>query len=88
MLQIQATSEFEADFRRMARSGKDTTLFWELVSLLAEQKNIPTEYRDHELSGRWRGVRDIHIESDWLLLYQITENELILVRTGSHEELF
>ncbi len=61
MLHILTTSEFEADFRRMTRLGKDTTLFWELVALPANQELIPTEYRDRELSGRWRGIRDIDL---------------------------
>lgn len=81
MLHIQTTSEFKADFRRMTRLGKDSTLFWELVELLANKDHIPEEYRDRELSGKWSGIRDIHIEADWLLLYQISDNDLVLVRT-------
>jgi len=88
MLRIQTTSEFESDFRRIRRLGKDPELFWELVAILANEELIPAEYRDHELSGRWSGIRDVHIETDWLLLYQIVGSDLVLVRTGRHKDLF
>ena len=78
----------DAKNRRMMRLGKDSNLFWEVVAILANEELIPTEYRDHELSGRWSGIRDIHIEADWLLLYQITGSDLVLVRTGKHKDLF
>lgn len=88
MLEVKTTTQFETDFQRMVRSGSDSDLFWAVVELLASEESIPEEYRDHELEGEWAGVRDIHVEADWLLLYQISEQDLILIRTGTHLDLF
>ena len=60
----------------------------ELILLLVEQKALPARYRDHPLSGNWKHHRDSHIEPDWLLIYKIDENDLYLVRTGTHSDLF
>jgi len=72
----------------MIRSGGDPDLFWAVVELIAAEQEIPKEYRDHELEGDWAGVRDIHIEADWLLLYRISGRDVILIRTGTHLDLF
>lgn len=60
----------------------------ELVSLLLAEAPLPDRYRDHPLKGSWRGYRDAHIEPDWLLIYRVAGDELHLVRTGSHADLF
>jgi len=88
MLEVKTTDKFEADFKRMLRAGNDPDLFWAVVELLASEDDVPSEFRDHELQGEWAGVRDIHIEPDWLLLYQRSATELILVSTGRHLDLF
>ena len=51
---------------------------------------LKTKYKDHALSGNWQGYRELHIESDWLLIYKINKDVVILtlVRTGSHDQLF
>jgi len=49
---------------------------------------LEEKYRDHPLTGNWRGYRDCHIQPDWLLIYRIADVELQLIRTGSHAELF
>ena len=49
---------------------------------------LDEKYRDHALVGNWQDCRECHIKPDWLLIYQLKENELILVRTGSHSDLF
>lgn len=56
--------------------------------MLANDEPLDERHRDHALIGDYEGCRDCHITPDWLLIYQITETELILVRTGSHSELF
>jgi mRNA interferase YafQ len=60
----------------------------ELISLLIEGNPLPPRYRDHPLSGEWKQYRDSHIESDWLLIYKTEGNDLHLVRTGTHSDLF
>jgi mRNA interferase YafQ len=61
-----------------------------VVKMLANGEPLPKEYRDHELKGTYSGHRECHIEPDWLLIYKISEQVLVLslVRTGSHSKLF
>lgn len=59
-----------------------------VLALLTAGKELPLQYRDHALTGKWRGFRDCHIEPDWVLLYKIDGEILHLTRTGSHAELF
>ena len=63
-------------------------LFQTVLELLAKEEVLPAKYKDHSLSGKWKGHRECHIEPDWLLIYQTTEDELILIATGSHDDLF
>jgi mRNA interferase YafQ len=60
----------------------------EVLAMLIEAGPLPSRVNDHALTGEWRGWRDLHIEPDWLLLYKIDGNDLILARTGSHADLF
>jgi mRNA interferase YafQ len=60
----------------------------ELILLLLAGDTLPERYMDHPLKGNWKGYRDVHIEPDWLLLYRVAADELHLVRTGSHADLF
>ena len=59
-----------------------------LLAALIRQSSLPARYRDHPLRGNWRDYRELHIEPDWLLIYRIKGDELQLVRTGSHADLF
>ncbi|MGE0085861.1 MAG: type II toxin-antitoxin system YafQ family toxin [Desulfococcaceae bacterium] len=60
----------------------------EVLSLLAEQRLLPSSCKDHKLKGEWQDFRECHIESDWLLIYFIRYEELRPVRVGTHSELF
>ena len=59
-----------------------------VLALLIKEKPLPARYNDHPLKGEWTGFRDLHIEPDWLLLYAVEGNELLLARTGTHADLF
>jgi mRNA interferase YafQ len=59
-----------------------------VVELLAETGALPSGYRPHKLSGEWKGVWECHVEPDWLLIYQITPAEVVVIRTGTHTDLF
>lgn len=59
-----------------------------LLTLLLEQRAVPSSYKDHLLRGNWNGYRDAHIEPDWLLIYRVSGDELQLARTGTHADLF
>ena len=62
----------------------------EVISILANQEPLPEKFRDHSLLGKYTGCRECHITPDWLLIYEIDGDELILylTRTGSHSDLF
>lgn len=81
---------FKKDLKRIMRRGYNIELLKKVIDLLAKQELLPEKYRDHNLSGDYIGYRECHITPDWLLVYQIRENELILVltRTGTHSDLF
>lgn len=73
----------------MAASGRySVNDFLTIVDCLAKDESLPEKFRDHALIGEWKGYRECHIKPDWLLIYRKTDTELILVRTGSHSELF
>ncbi len=88
MRTIVRKSRFKKDFKKLLSSGKDLEKLAEIIRLLANDELLAERHRDHALIGDYEGCRECHITPDWLLIYQITETELILVRTGSHSELF
>jgi mRNA interferase YafQ len=85
---VVTTSGYGRDARLAQRRGKQMSKLDELVQLLVRGDTLPERYRDHALSGDWVNYRECHIEGDWLLIYKVTENNLILVRTGTHSDLF
>lgn len=90
MYKIVYTNRMKRDVRQMKKRGKDIGKLVNILSLLASGSPLPLQYKDHALSGSLRDFRECHIESDWLLMYQIYEDVLILsaVATGSHADLF
>jgi mRNA interferase YafQ len=87
-LALLSTTAFEKDLKRVGKQGRNLDKLESVVVLLQQQRPLPTRCRPHPLRGNWTGHWDCHLEPDWLLLYRVTETELILVRTGSHSELF
>jgi mRNA interferase YafQ len=87
-LALLTTTAFERDLRRVEKRGKDLDRLEVIVNQLQAGKSLPSRCRPHALRGNWAGHWDCHVEPDWLLLYRVTDAELILVRTGSHAELF
>lgn len=91
MLTIKYQAAFKRDYKRIVkRGGYDTRLLEQVIELLAEQKPLPEKFRDHDLTGNYKGCRECHIQPDWLLVYEVNNDELILylIRTGSHSDLF
>ena len=88
MLTPVRSTQFKRDVKRLEKRGKDLSNLRTLLWLLIERQPLPAYYSDHPLKGNRRGYRDAHIEPDWLLLYRVVGNELHLVRTGSHADLF
>ena len=90
MLTIKYETAFKKDFKRIVKRGYDIRLMEKVVTILANGENLPEKYKDHSLSGDYSDCRECHITPDWLLIYQIDGNELILylTRTGTHSDLF
>ncbi len=74
----------------MQKRGYNLDLLTEIIQCLAEGQSLPAKNRDHALSGNFAGCRECHIAPDWLLIYEISDNELFLylTRTGTHSDLF
>ena len=88
MRTIHRTSQFKKDVKRMGKRGKKFEEFKEVIRRLAAGVTLDAKYREHVLVGQYKGTRECHIEPDWLLIYELTESELILIRTGTHSDLF
>ena len=88
MRELIFKKKFSKDVERMKRSGRDMNRLGEVLDLLADGKPLSPNNRDHPLIGNLKGYRECHLGGDWLLIYQLTSEEAILVRTGSHTELF
>ena len=72
----------------MLRRNKDQAKLFQVVETLLAGRPLPAKHRDHPLTGNWTNRRDCHIEPDWLLIYQLRGDDLILERTGSHSDLY
>ena len=90
MLEIVPSNRFKKDLKLALRRGYNMELIETVVNKLAEGIPLEPKYKDHELSGDFRGLRECHISPDWLLIYQVIDNELVLYlsRTGTHSDLF
>lgn len=88
MLIIKYETTFKKDYKRIVKRGYDISLFETVVNILANKEPLPLKYKD--LCGNFKGFRECHITPDWLLIYRINDNELILylTRTGTHSNLF
>ncbi len=88
-LSISATNKFKRDLKRAKARHWDMNRLKEVVGLLAEEQPLPAKFRDHGLSNNWTGYRECPIEPDWLLVYRIDGEALVLVlsRTGTHSDL-
>lgn len=89
-LQIIWTSRFKKDYKLAIKRGLDINLLDNVIRLISAGHSLPEEYCDHQLTGNWKGFRECHIEPDWLLIYRIEKNILVLTlsRTGTHSDLF
>ena len=90
MLTIEFSSQMKRGVKKMKKRGKDIAKLTQTLAILATEKALPPQYRDHQLKGSLTDFRECHIEPDWLLMYQIFEDKLILscMATGTHDDLF
>ena len=88
MRRIAQRKQFRADLKRLRRLRKDIEDLIAVVEMLAEDGVLPPSYRAHKLSREWAGVWECHIEANWLLIYRVARDEVLLIRTGTHDDLF
>lgn len=90
MLTLKTTAKFRKDYKRIKSQGKDMSLLENVIDTLLEEKPLEAKHRDHPLSGSYIGFRECHILPDWLLIYAVNHEQLILTasRTGTHSDLF
>ncbi len=92
MLKPEFTGKFKKDYKIAVKRGLKPKLLEDVITLLISEKPLPEKYHDHPLTNSkdYIDVRECHIEPDWLLIYKIIKDRLILrlIRTGSHSDLF
>ncbi|MCD7739968.1 MAG: type II toxin-antitoxin system YafQ family toxin [Candidatus Gastranaerophilales bacterium] len=74
----------------MQKRSYDMSKFKHIIEILQTGKELSPKYLDHSLTGKYKGCRECHIQPDWLLVYRIIEDELVLLlmATGTHSDLF
>ena len=87
---IVLTSMFKKDLKLAKKRGYDLSLLSNVVNTLANGQPLANKHKDHSLIGNYKGCRECHITPDWLLIYEVSDNELILylTRTGTQSDLF
>lgn len=92
MLKPVFTGQFKRDYKLAVKRGCDSRALETVVAILCNEQPLPAQYRDHALvhSRKYKAMRECHITPDWLLIYQIVQDQLHLklIRTGSHSDLF
>ena len=88
--QVITTNQFRKDYKQAVKRGLRTDLLDDIVRKLANGEALPKKNYDHQLSGNWAGFRECHIQPNWLLVYKIQDDILVLTlsRTGTHADLF
>lgn len=87
---VKVTTKFKRDYKLAIKRGRNIQLLEDVVAALAQGIALPEKYKDHALTGNFVGYRECHIQPDWLLLYRLEDDVLVLTlsRTGSHSDLF
>ena len=88
MLKIRYENTFKKDYKKIIKRGYDIKKLQLILKLIMEEIQLPKKYKDHYLIGNYKNCKECHIEPDWLLIYRISNSNLILIRTGSHSDLF
>ena len=87
---LETTTQFRKDYKRIKKRGYNLELLKKVLDTLMDEKPLDAKHRDHALIGEYTGFRECHIQPDWLLIYRISQDRMILVasRTGTHSDLF
>lgn len=89
MYQLDYTNAFSKDLKKIRKRGYDLARLKYVVDKLQRKEALEPRFKDHSLTGNWDGYRECHIQPDWLLIYRVFEDRLLLVltRTGTHSDL-
>lgn len=87
-MRITQSSQFKKDIKLQLKRGKDIHKVKTVIDALIAGMPLPAKNRDHAMTGNWNSWRDCHLEPDWILIYKLLPDELVLGRTGSHSDLF
>ena len=89
-MKISFTKDYKRDLKRLANQPEIllSAEMSDVMHHLLNGKNLPEKYKDHALSGNWKGFRDCHIKNDLVLIYHVNNEELTLVRLNTHSEVF
>jgi mRNA interferase YafQ len=87
MLNVVFKGRFKKDLKKLKSSNRYEDELIAVITVLANEEPLDEKFRDHNLIGNYAGCRECHIRPDWLLIYQMAETDLLLMRTGSHSEL-
>ncbi|MCI9616244.1 MAG: type II toxin-antitoxin system YafQ family toxin [Dorea sp.] len=88
--EIVWTTKFKKGYKLAIKRHLDIDLLDDIIRALSRGEALPEKNKDHELSGNWAGYRECHIQPDWLLVYRIDDDILVLtlVCTGTHSDIF
>ena len=88
--EIVWTTKFKKDYKLAIKRHLDIDLLDDIIPALSRGETLPEKNKDHELSGNWVGHRECHVQPDWLLVYRIDNDILVLTlaRTGTHSDIF
>ena len=88
MLRPEFTTKFRRELKKMEKRGKDPAKIRTVLHKLLHQEPLEPKHRDHNLAGDYLGCRECHVEPDWLLIWDETDEAIILIRSGTHADLF
>ena len=88
MKSFRFSTAYRKDLKRVSRRSYDLSLLATVLNALRDGQQLQPQRRDHPLKGAWKGHRECHVEPDWLLIYQASDTEVLLARTGTHADLF
>ena len=80
--------QFEKDLKKMEKRGRTLEKIKGIIKKLVNKERLDARNKNHKLIGNYKGRRECHIEADWLLIYKLTDSEIIFERTGTHSDLF
>lgn len=88
MLTLKPVPLFRKDSQKLAARGRDFLKLVTPLAILLNRQSLPPQYQDHPLKGEWLGYREFHVEFDWVVIYKIVNDFLVLARTSTHADLF